>query len=41
MHHSGEDVGAIAADVLFTMIGEKPVPHMNWVDTHLVVQAST
>lgn len=41
MHHSGEEVGAVATDVLFNMIRDKPVPHMNWVDTHLVIQAST
>lgn len=41
MHHSGEEVGAVAADVLFNMIRDKTVAHMNWVDTHLVLQAST
>lgn len=41
MHHSGEEVGTVSADVLFNMIRDKPVPHMNWVDTHLVVQSST
>lgn len=41
VHHSGEEVGAIAADVLFRAISEESVPHLNWVNTHLVVQAST
>lgn len=41
MHHSGEEVGATAADVLFRSIREENVPHLNWVQTHLVVQAST
>lgn len=41
MDHSGEQVGGKAADVLFKMIQNQSVPHMNWVDTHLVVQHST
>ncbi|PHN05761.1 LacI family DNA-binding transcriptional regulator [Flavilitoribacter nigricans] len=41
MHHSGEEVGAIAANVLFNMIRNNPVPHMNWVETNMVVQSST
>lgn len=41
MHHSGEEVGDIAADVLFKAIRAEQVPHTNWVGTHLVVQSST
>lgn len=41
MHHSGEEVGSKAAAVLFDLIKEKPVSHMNWIDTRLVIQEST
>lgn len=41
MHHSGEKVGAVAADVLFKSIQGNPVAHLNWVETSLVVQASS
>ncbi|MBX2876709.1 MAG: LacI family transcriptional regulator [Saprospiraceae bacterium] len=41
MEHSGEDVGAKAATILFQLIGEGKVTPMSWVETHLVVQEST
>lgn len=41
MQHSGEDVGATAAEVLFRLIQQKEVEHINWVDTHMVVPSSS
>ena len=41
MHHSGEEVGAVAANVLFNMIRGESASHMNWVNTSMIAQASS
>lgn len=41
MQHSGHEVGSTAADILFQLINNKTVPHLNWISTRLVVQGST
>lgn len=41
MQHSGKDVGATAAEVLFRLIREEPTEHINWVNTQLMIPSST
>lgn len=41
MQHSGEEVGAIAADVLFRLIRQEEVEHINWVTTQMKIPSAS